>query len=96
MKKYFIYALYIIIGCFINVDSQCLVVSGDNIWMGLWHGVAIPFSFIGSLTADCSIISLGAGFFYNLGFLIGAALCPVFWFSVIEVITNPYIYEKKI
>lgn len=45
-------------------------------WSGLWHGVSIPFTFIGSLFLDnVSIYDVhNNGGWHNFGYLIGAVL----------------------
>ena len=47
-------------------------------WLGLWHGMILPFSFVVSLFSEnVSIYEVqNSGALYNLGFLLGAAM---FW-----------------
>jgi len=45
----------------------------SGFWGGLWHGLILPFSFIGSLFTDNISIyaSQNTGGFYDFGFMIG-------------------------
>jgi hypothetical protein len=62
----------------------CLLVAGcakqsfvptlepPGFWMGLLHGIIMPFSLVGSLFTDCRIYAFpNSGFWYDLGFFIG-------------------------
>lgn len=41
-------------------------------WSGLWHGVIVPFSFVGSIFTDVRIYAWpNGGVWYDLGFLLG-------------------------
>ena len=45
-------------------------------WLGLWHGFILPFAFVVSLFSDKVTIYevRNSGTWYNLGFLMGAAM----------------------
>ena len=41
-------------------------------WAGLWHGLIVPVSLIGSIFLDVNIYEVhNKGFLYNLGFVLG-------------------------
>jgi len=50
--------------------------SVEGFWLGLWHGVILPISFIISLFRDSvNVYEVhNNGDWYNFGFLLGAAL----------------------
>lgn len=53
--------------------SSCLNGSAYGFFGGLWHGIILPFSFIGSLIFDdISIYAINNnGGWYNFGFMLG-------------------------
>jgi len=56
----------------VNIDS-CIGYDTYGFWSGLWHGIIMPFSFIGSLFSDnISIYAVNNnGGWYDFGFLLG-------------------------
>jgi len=62
----------------VNVN-QCLVEAQPHIygfWGGLWHGMILPFSWIGSLFSDdIAIYAISNnGGWYNFGYVLGVSL----------------------
>lgn len=59
-------------------DSPDSAGSVAGFWLGLWHGMILPFTFLFSLFSDkVSIYEVhNSGGWYNFGFLLGA--CMVF------------------
>jgi hypothetical protein len=71
----FVFLFFFMTGCADAVDvSQYVSEDPYGFWSGLWHGVVIKFSIIGSLfSEDIAIYGVnntGAG--YDLGFFLGA------------------------
>jgi hypothetical protein len=53
--------------------TECVSVNSYGFWSGLWHGMIIPFSWIGSLFSD-NIAIYGVnnnGGWYDFGFVLG-------------------------
>ncbi|HEV2182441.1 MAG TPA: hypothetical protein VGR39_02065 [Candidatus Acidoferrales bacterium] len=69
-----------LIGCAAGPnDLRGSLGSGGSVagfWLGLWHGVILPISFIISLFSDkVTIYEVhNSGGWYNFGFLLGAAM----------------------
>lgn len=59
----------------VNV-SACVVGKPDGFWMGLWHGIIAPLTFIISLfTNDVEMWSVNNnGGWYSFGFVLGAGI----------------------
>lgn len=61
-----------------NTAENTAAVNGDiaGFWLGLWHGIILPFTFVISLFNDTlnfyEIHNTGAT--YNLGFVLGVAI----------------------
>jgi hypothetical protein len=57
-------------------DSAPLDGSVAGFWLGLWHGLIVPFTFIISLFSDnVTIYEIhNSGGWYNFGFLVGASM----------------------
>jgi hypothetical protein len=63
-----------------HVDiAQCAQESPDGFWLGLWHGVIAPVTFIISLFSDSvEMYSINNnGGWYNFGFVLGAGILTV-------------------
>ena len=61
------------LGC-ATQPSMPRLFGGDppGFWMALIHGFVVPFALVGSLFTDFRIYAFpNAGFFYDLGFLLG-------------------------
>ena len=74
-KTFFVLLLILALG-FISCAHQPLPESYDppGFFSGLFHGFIILFSLIGSIFMHIRIYAFpNSGFFYDLGFLIGAA-----------------------
>ena len=74
--KTFLVLLLILAVAFISCAHQPLTESYDppGFFSGLFHGFIIVFSLIGSIFMDIRIYAFpNSGFFYDLGFLIGAS-----------------------
>jgi hypothetical protein len=58
----------------VNVQDCVTSLEPDGFWMGLWHGIILPISFIWSLFDNSvSIYEIANnGNWYNLGFVLGA------------------------
>jgi len=52
---------------------MCITSNPYEFWGGLWHGLILPFSFIGSLFSDDIAIYAynNSGGWYDFGFLLG-------------------------
>jgi len=62
------------VGCADAVPYEVMTdESPDGFWWGLWHGIVVPFSFIGSLfDSDIAIYSVNNnGGWYDFGFWLG-------------------------
>jgi hypothetical protein len=73
-KNFFLLPLVLVLGC-ISCAHQPYPGSYDppGFFSGLFHGFIILFSLIGSIFMDIRIYAFpNSGFFYDLGFLIGA------------------------
>ena len=72
----FIGILFLMSSC-ADVETIDACVKGDEygFWSGLWHGLVLPISFIGSLLdSDIAIYAVNNnGGWYDLGFLLGAS-----------------------
>jgi hypothetical protein len=57
-------------------DSAGVDGSAAGFWLGLWHGIILPFAFVVSLFSDkVTIYEVhNTGGWYNFGFLLGAAM----------------------
>jgi hypothetical protein len=68
--------LALLTGCLPDANSQVEAAQVPGFWLGLWHGIIAPLSFIISLFSS----SVGMyevhnnGAWYDLGFLIGLGL----------------------
>ena len=53
--------------------EQCITTNPYGFWSGLWHGMIIPFSWIGSLFSDNIAIYAydNNGGWYDFGFVLG-------------------------
>jgi hypothetical protein len=74
-KKFLVLLLILALAC-ISCAHQPRPESYDppGFFSGLFHGFIILFSLIGSIFTDIRIYAFpNSGFFYDLGFLIGAA-----------------------
>ena len=54
--------------------SECVTSNPYGFWFGLWHGIIIPFSWVGSLFSENIAIYAynNSGGWYDFGFVIGA------------------------
>jgi hypothetical protein len=76
----FLLVMILISGCFAGPNTMANTLSPDEtiagFWMGLWHGVIAPLSFILSLFTDnvhlYEIHNNGA--WYDFGFVLGAGI----------------------
>ena len=72
----FIGILFLMSSC-ADVETIDTCVKGDEygFWSGLWHGLVLPISFIGSLLDnDIAIYAVNNnGGWYDLGFFLGAS-----------------------
>ena len=61
------------------LDVPVLVSDVSGFWGGLWHGLILPFAFIGSIITDNISIyaTQNTGGWYDFGFLIGVSLLGV-------------------
>ena len=75
MKKvlYLIILLIVVSSCAHSVDiNECALNKESGFWQGIWHGLVIYFSFIGSWFSDVTIYAVhNNGFWYNFGYIIG-------------------------
>jgi len=57
----------------LEVIDECVVGKVYGFWSGLWHGMIIFFSFIGSLFSDNIVVYAvnNTGGWYDFGFLLG-------------------------
>lgn len=59
-----------------NPQSDVAAADGDiaGFWLGLWHGIILPFTFIVSLFSDTVGVYevFNNGGWYNFGFVLGA------------------------
>ena len=55
-----------------NVNA-CITSDPYGFWSGLWHGIIVPFSWIGSLFSDSIAIYAydNSGGWYDFGFMLG-------------------------
>lgn len=71
-------------GCahYVPVD-QCLPGDPHGFWGGLWHGLIVMWSFIGSLMTDNIVVYSvnNTGGLYDFGFVLGSGLFGRFFFS---------------
>lgn len=72
----FIIGLLALTGCADQVDYNVIELSAHTygFWGGLWHGMVLPFSWIGSMFSDnISIYAVSNnGGWYDFGFILGA------------------------
>jgi hypothetical protein len=76
-KRYLPFALLLLIsGCAAHANPV-VQNEGAGFWMGLWHGLILPISFVISLfTSHVSIYEVvNSGGWYNFGFVLGALCC---------------------
>ena len=53
--------------------SECVTSNPYGFWFGLWHGIIIPYSFIGSLFSEnIAIYAYNNNGVYDFGFVIGS------------------------
>jgi len=76
MKRVIIFcAIMILLSSCANVQevSECVTKHTCNFWHGLWHGIILPISFIGSIFSDnIAIYSINNnGGWYDFGFALG-------------------------
>lgn len=59
-------------GCAKAVDVH-ISTEPSGFWLGLWHGIIVPFTFIGSLIWDSVAVYdiNNTGGWYDFGFLLG-------------------------
>ncbi len=71
----FAIAAALLAGCAVPTEVQP-VNTPSGFWIGLWHGLILFFSFIGSLFSDNIAVydAHNKGGLYDLGFLIGVIL----------------------
>jgi hypothetical protein len=72
---YVLLAMFLLMGC-ADVSphvSDCITSSPYGFWGGLWHGIILPFSWIGSLFSDNIAIYAynNNGGWYDFGFVLG-------------------------
>jgi hypothetical protein len=76
-RKFFFLIIFITLFVFISGCATQSVMTVDDppgFFSGLLHGFIMLFSLIASLFTDCSIYAFpNTGFWYNLGFVIGAS-----------------------
>lgn len=75
-RKLLIIVLTVIVlsSCASNPDlTECVTNDPYGFWAGLWHGIILFFSFIGSWFSESIVIysANNNGFWYDLGFMIG-------------------------
>ena len=67
--------LLLLSGCAAEANPEVSKAAGaDGFWLGLWHGLILPVTFVVSLFSDTvGIYEVdNNGHFYDLGFLLGA------------------------
>jgi hypothetical protein len=70
----FVFAFAFLAGCAdVAPIQECLTETPYGFWSGIWHGIIVPFSFIGSLFNDSIAIYAvnNNGALYDLGFVLG-------------------------
>ena len=70
-------AVFLLSGCFAEPAEVDLneIVNLPTFWMGIWHGLITPISFVLSLLSDdVAIYQSGGSGWYDLGFLIGVSI----------------------
>ena len=75
-KTLIILSLILLTSCASSVSiEECILNEPNGFWMGLWHGIIMPFSFIASLFNDSiAMYSINNnGGWYDFGFLLGAS-----------------------
>ena len=75
------YAIYTLLVAFLFTGcadvsphvADCITSSPYGFWSGLWHGMIVPFSWIGSLFSDDIAIYAynNSGGWYDFGFVLG-------------------------
>ena len=85
-KRYWMFILFFIsLTLFLVSCARQPDVSAPNppgFFLGLWHGFIAAFSLIGSIFADIRIYAYpNAGFWYDLGFIIGPLMYGFIWNS---------------
>ncbi len=73
-KLIILLAVFLLIGCAdVSQVDQCLTPDPYGFWGGLWHGMIVPFSWIGSLFSDDIAIYAvnNTGGWYDFGFVLG-------------------------
>jgi len=81
LTKKLSYAIYIVLVAFIFTGcadvsphvETCVTSNPYGFWSGLWHGMILPFSWIGSLFSDDIAIYAynNNGGWYDFGFMLG-------------------------
>lgn len=76
MKKFLLIMLllFTVVSCAEAVPvAECVGEDPYGFFGGIWHGMILPFSFIGSLFSDSIVIYAvdNSGGWYDFGFLIG-------------------------
>ncbi|MDH5372316.1 MAG: hypothetical protein OEX97_05175 [Acidimicrobiia bacterium] len=85
MKRRSLFAIVILLtlvlaACAAGANPQVDVAAGDGdlagFWLGLWHGIILPFTFIISLFSDNVNVYevFNSGGWYNFGFVMGAGV----------------------
>lgn len=85
MKKHSLLPLFIIMAIVLLVSSSvahpvdiqsCVTTKPAGFWLGLWHGIIAPFTFIISLFSDSVAMYAinNTGGWYDFGFVIGAGI----------------------
>ena len=76
-KIFLIFVILLLSGCADSVSFQeAMDIQEVGFWYGVWHGICLPFSFIGSLFDDSIAIYAiyNNGNWYNFGYLIGTGV----------------------
>jgi len=78
MKRLLLFGALVLLmtSCATSVDSTACIATGEDVggfWWGLWNGLTVVYSFIGSLFDDSIAIYdvNNKGGLYNLGFILG-------------------------
>lgn len=81
LNKKLTYVLYILLATFLLMScakvsphtENCITSDPYGFWSGLWHGIIIFFSWVGSLFSDDIVIYSynNNGGWYDFGFIIG-------------------------
>jgi len=84
VKRRSLFAIVILLtlvlaACAAGANPQVDVAAGDGdlagFWLGLWHGIILPFTFIISLFSDnVNVYEVFNSGWYNFGFVMGAGV----------------------